>query len=123
MRTNKMLCAKNMNEEIKLSAQRALLGCITGGLRAVSIELSNQTIRWRCVFGSEIAKDSQWEILSEAAAEVIADFPEPMKIEEEYLVVKFRDSEQAQPNEIPHLQHVVFLRHERESYPELSVGT
>lgn len=102
-----------MNEDIKLSAQRALFGCITRGLRAVSIELSNQTIRWRCVFGSEIAKDSQWQILSEAAAEVIADFPEPMKIEEEYLVVKFRDSEQSQPNEIPHLQHVVFLRHER----------
>lgn len=112
-----------MNEDIRLSAQRALLGCVTRGLRAVSIELSLNTIRWRCVFGSEVAKNSQWEILSEAAAEVIADFPEPMKIEEEYLVVRFRDSEQAKPNEIPHLEHVVFLRHERENYPELAIST
>lgn len=112
-----------MNEDIRLSAQRALLGCVTGGLRAVSIELSRHTIKWRCVFGSEIAKNSQWEILSEAAAEVIADFPEPMKIEEEYLVVRFRDSEQAKPNKIPHLEHVVFLRHEREDYPELAIST
>lgn len=117
------LCENTMNEDLKLSAQKALLGSVTGGLRAVSVELSNQTIRWRCVFGSEIAKNSQWEILSEAASEVIADFPEPMKIEEEYLVVKFRDSEQDQPNEIPHLEHVVFLRHERQSYPELAFST
>ena len=46
-----------------------------------------------------------------------------MKIEEEYLVVRFRDSEQAKPNEIPHLEHIVFLRHERESYPELTIST
>ncbi|MBO2583259.1 hypothetical protein [Shewanella algae] len=112
-----------MNEDIKLSAQRALLGCVTRGLRAVSIELSDQKILWRCVFGSEIAKDSQWEILSEAAAEVVADFPEPMKIEEEYLVVRFRDSDQSPPNEIPHLEHVVFLRYENEGYPELAIST
>lgn len=112
-----------MNEDIRLSAQRALLGCITGVLRAVSVELSSHTIRWRCVFGSEVAKNSQWEILSEAASEVITNFPEPMKIEEEYLVVKFRDSEQEKPNKIPHLEHVVFLRYERENYPELAVST
>ncbi|MCX2803262.1 hypothetical protein [Microbulbifer thermotolerans] len=112
-----------MDEHLRLSAQRALLGRITRGLRAVSVEKSNNVVKWRCVFGSEVAKESQWELLSEAAAELIADFEPPTKIEEEYIVVRFRDSEQKVPNEIPHLKHIVFLRHERESYPELAINT
>lgn len=112
-----------MDEELRLSAQRALLGCITRGLRAVSVEKLGDTIKWRCVFGSDSAKESQWEILSEAAAEVIADYSSHTKIEEEYLVVKFRNSASEPTNEIPHLQHIVFLRHEHESYPELAINT
>lgn len=112
-----------MNEDLRLSAQRALLGCVTGGLRAVSVEMVGNTIKWRCVFGSDVAKETQWQVLSEAAAEVIADYAEPITIEEEYLVVKFRNSENEPPNVISHLKHIVFLRHERESYPELSVST
>lgn len=109
--------------KLKLSSQRALLGCVTAGLRAVSVEADGNKIRWRCVFGSDIAKGSQWEILSEAAAEVIADFPAPYTIEEEYLVVRFRDSENSPPNELHHLKNMVFLRYERESYPDLAINT
>ncbi|MFO6422203.1 hypothetical protein [Motilimonas sp. KMU-193] len=110
-----------MNEDLRLSAQRALLGCVTRGLRAVSIEMVGNTIKWRCVFGSDIAKESQWAILSEAA-EALADYVEPITIEEEYLVVKFRNAENEPPNVIPHLKHIVYLRHERGSYPELAVS-
>lgn len=99
------------------------MGSVTHGLRAVSVEKSDNVVKWRCVFVSEIDKEAQWELLSEATAEVIADFESPMKIEEEYLVVRYRDLEQKAPNEIPHLKHIVFLRHECESYPELALNT
>ena len=119
------MCKEEMDTDIKLrlSSQRALLGCVTGGLRAVSVEVEENKIKWRCVFGSDIAKESQWEVLSEAAAEVIADFPAPYTIEEEYLVVRFRDSENSPPNNIQHLKNIVFLRNEREKYPELAINT
>ncbi|HBC3426874.1 hypothetical protein JL857_23900 [Vibrio parahaemolyticus] len=112
-----------MDEDIRLSAQRALLGCISRGLRAVSIERAGKVIKWRCIFASEVAKESQWEILSEAATEVIADFDSSMQIEEEYIVVRFRDAEDEPPNEMLHLRHVAFLRHERDGYSELASNT
>lgn len=104
------MCKVGMDEYLRLSAQRDLLGSVTHGLRAVSVEKSDNVVKWRCVFASEIAKEAQWELLPEAAAEFIADFESPMKIEEEYIVVRFRDSEQKAPNEIPHLKQIASKR-------------
>ena len=72
---------------LKLSAQRALLGYVTPGLRAVSIDYDGTDIIWCCVFDSEASKERGWEEVSCAAAEVIADFPAPTGISEEYLVM------------------------------------
>ena len=91
--------------ELKLSAQRALLGEVTIGLRAVSTELIGNVIKWRCVFESEQAKENQWENLSVAATEVIADYSDEFTIEEEYLVTPLAES-------IIHLKNIVYLRHE-----------
>lgn len=95
------------NIQIRLSAQRALWGQITPGLRAVSVEISDKAIRWRCIFESKLKKEEYWEELSCAATEVVADFSDAM-IEEEYLVTP-NDSE------MEHLEWLVFLRHENMS--------
>lgn len=107
------------DEHIRLAAHSALLGRVTRGLRAVSVEMELNTIKWRCVFGSEVAKESQRKILSKAAMELMANFPEDMQLDEQYIVVRFRNSEDEPPNQIEHLKHIVFLRFEQESYPEL----
>ncbi|RBW65484.1 hypothetical protein DS893_10395 [Vibrionales bacterium C3R12] len=109
------------DEHIRLAAQSALLGNVTRGLRAVSVEIELNTIKWRCVFGSEVAKESQWEILSKAAGKVMANFPEEMQLDEEYIIARFRNSGDEPPNQIEHLKHIVFLRFEQESYPELAL--
>lgn len=106
------LCVIGMDEELRLSAQRALLGCITGGLRAVSVEKAGNTIKWQCAFESEAAKAAEWEVLSEAATEVIADYAAPAIIEEDYVVMDFRSSGNETPNQIAHLKNLVFLRYE-----------
>jgi len=62
-----------MGEYLRLPAQRVRPGRIAHGLRAVSVEKSDNIVKWRCVFDSGIAKESKWELLSEAAAELIAD--------------------------------------------------
>lgn len=91
--------------QLKLSAQRALWGAVSHGLRAVSAEICNNTIYWQCVFESEDAKAKEWEDLSVAATEVISDAPEHFSISEEYLVV-------IPPNKMEHLRRLIFLRKE-----------
>ncbi len=101
---------KNMNidldVQIRLSAQRALWDQIPPTLRAVSVDIDEQNVYFRCVFDGEPA-EYEWEILSVAAAEIIADFHAPYTIEEEYLSIKA-------PNAMNHLKHLVYLRHEKQ---------
>ena len=97
--------------DLRLSSQRALLGAVTSGLCAVSTELVGKTIHWRCFFFSSTEKEAQWENLSVAATELIADFPDTYCIEEEYLVVEFRKGSGDETYEIEHLQHLVYLAH------------
>jgi hypothetical protein len=73
--------------DLRLIAQRALLGAVTPGLREVSVGLQESTVLFRAVFESEEAKEREWEELSCAATEVIADFEAGWRIAEEYLVV------------------------------------
>ena len=96
--------AEDLSIEIKLSAQRSLLGHVPASLRAVSVDADGSKIYYRCIFDGKPTED-EWELLSIAATEMIADFPEPYTIEEEYLHIPY-------PSMMEHLKHVVFLRHE-----------
>ena len=91
---------------IRMSAQRALLGQIPALLRAASVDVdkSNSKVFLRCIFDGKPTEDD-WELLSVPATEIIADFSAPFTIEEEYLETKY-------PNEMKHLKHLVYLRHE-----------
>ena len=96
--------AEDLSIEIRLSAQRALLSHVPVSLRAVSVDANSRKIYYRCIFDGEPTED-EWELLSVAATEMIADFPEPYTIEEEYLYIPH-------PETMEHLKYVVFLRHE-----------
>ena len=99
-----MITAENLSTKIKLSAQRALLGSITDSLRAVSIDVVEEKIYYRCIFKREPTENER-DLLSVAATEVIADFSALHKIEEEYLVV-------TETEKIFHLKYLVFLKYE-----------
>jgi len=89
---------------LRLSAQRALLGCVPPTLRAVSVAASEQCIHFRCYFAGP-ASDDDKELLSGAAAAIVADFSDPWTISEEYLELSI-------PEPMCHLEHLVYLRHE-----------
>jgi hypothetical protein len=90
---------------IRLSALHALLGHIPPSLRAVSVGAEEGPLLiFRCYFDSGATSDDK-ELLSEAAAEVIAHFTDPWTIKEEYLDL-------AAPRPMEHLEFLVFLRHE-----------
>jgi hypothetical protein len=77
---------------------------VPASLRAVSVDAGGSKIYYRCIFDGKPTED-EWELLSVAATEIIADFPEPYTIEEEYLHI-------THPGMMEHLKYVVFLRHE-----------
>lgn len=83
---------------------RALQGNVTPPLRTASVEWKDNTIVWKCVFDSDANADD-YELMSVAAAEIIADFPDA-ELEEIYLSVP--PSESVEP-----LQQLIYLRHEQ----------
>ena len=89
---------------LRLSAQRALWGQVPNTLRATSVEYGLNVIRCRFIFDGEPSIDEK-DILGDAAAEIIADFPSPFIIEEEYIGIKY-------PERMSHLKYLVFLRYE-----------
>jgi hypothetical protein len=93
-----------MDVLLRLSAQRALLGAIPPPLRAVSAAIDSHVIRWRAVFEREPTEDEA-ELLSVAATEVIADFPEGYLLEEEFVVMD-------PPGQIESLTFSLYKRHE-----------
>ena len=103
--------------DIRLIAQRALLSFVTRGLRAVSVEKRGDVIKWRCIFESEAAKEAEWTELSCAATEVIAEYSEPTTIDEEYWVVEPNHAPGGPLNNMQHLEHLVYLRHEESTHP------
>ena len=92
------------DRKLILSGVNALIGEITPPLRSVSIEVSNKTIRWKCVFDSDATEDD-FELLSAAATEVIADFPKEYGLEE--IIVVVPSPQQTEP-----LKNVIYHRHE-----------
>ena len=89
--------------DIRLSAQRALLGAVPSSLKAFSVEVLGNVIRTRSVFDGTETQDHK-ELLSGASAEIIADFPATFRIEDDYLSSSGDTS-------IQHLQHLIFQRH------------
>ncbi len=86
-----------------LSSVRALWGAIVPSLRSVSIGLHDNKIIWQCIFDDNATHD-ELELLSAAAAEVIADFPD-YGLEE---IIK----QVAYPQKVENLKNLIYLRHE-----------
>lgn len=95
----------NIDIKLKLSVQRALLGAIPSGLRAVSIEAKDSVIFLRSIFDSEKAKNENWETLSMVGTEIISDFPN-FKISEEFITLS------GTTKDMNHLKNLVFMRQE-----------
>ncbi len=89
---------------LMLAAQRALLARVPQSLIAVSVELDFDAVRVRYIF-DDSATESDKELLSEAGTELIGEFSESYRIEEEFLVVQER-------SDMEHFSSLVFLRHE-----------
>ena len=89
---------------LMLAAQRALLSRVPPSLIAVSVELDYDAVRVRYIFDDTASEDDK-ELLSEAGTELIGEFSESYRIEEEFLVVPER-------SEMEHLSSLVFLRYE-----------
>jgi hypothetical protein len=69
---------------LRLSSQRALLGNVPASLRCASVEYRGTEIACRFVFDGE-PEEEERGLLSCAATEIIADYPEPYTISEEHL--------------------------------------
>lgn len=94
--------------DIRLSAQRALWGNVPSTLRSTSLEVADtSSIIFRCYFDIA-ASEEDYELLRCAGTEVIADYPSGYTIEEQFILLPW-------PNEMSHLKHLVFLRHEATS--------
>jgi len=100
-----------MNEQdnkLILSSIRALQGEITSSLRSVSVELREKTIVWQCLFDSDATEDD-FELMSEACTEVIADYDWDYSLEE---IIKYVPA----PEKMKHLKNLIYLRHEQNYY-------
>ena len=89
---------------LMLAMQRALLSRVPPSLIAVSVELDFDAVRVRYIFDDTATEDDK-ELLSEAGTELIGEFSESYRIEEEFLVVQER-------SEMEHFSSLVFLRYE-----------
>jgi hypothetical protein len=93
---------------IRLSLQQALLTHVTPELRSVSVDVAPEArlVRLRFIFARE-PSDSERDAASCAATEVIADYSEGWRLDEEYHV-----SPVGEP--MPHLRLLVYHRCEDE---------
>ena len=95
----------DLDIDVRLYAQRALLGNVPCSLRAVSVEIRGTELHFRAIFDRGASSEDK-ELLSVAATELISDFPvPPFDISEEYL-------DSPAPMEMAHLKHLVYLRAE-----------
>jgi hypothetical protein len=88
---------------IILSGVNALIGEVTPCLRSASIEWNGNKVIFKCVF-DETATEDDLELMSAAAGEIIADFPDS---DLEEVVEKVSPPEPTNP-----LKNVLYHRHE-----------
>lgn len=98
-----------IDNHIILSSVKALLGEIVPSLRSVSVELREKTILWQCLFDSN-ATEKDFELLSAASTEMIADFNN-YNLKEIIKYVPF-------PEQLENLKNVIYLRHENNYWQE-----
>jgi hypothetical protein len=89
---------------LRVAAQIALLGAVPPMLRSVSCELRGKTIHFLAVFEPG-ASDDDRELLSVAATEVLASFDSSHGIDEQFVDVPVSERP-------PRLEHVMFERAE-----------
>jgi hypothetical protein len=92
-----------MDVKVILSGVRALLSEVVPCLRSVSIEVNGKTIVWQCLFDSDATEDD-FELLSAASTELIADFDD-YDLKEIIKYVPY-------PEQMENLKNIIFLRHE-----------
>ncbi len=93
------------NISLILNSLKALHGEITPCLRSVSVELREKKIVWQCLFDSDATEDD-FELLSSASAELIADYDSTYGLEEVIEYVPF-------PKKMDLLENLIYLRHEK----------
>lgn len=71
--------------ELKLSAQRALLGTITENMRAITLQSKNDRLLLRVIFYENPSEDEK-DLLGDITAEILADFNEINHVSEEFIV-------------------------------------
>jgi hypothetical protein len=86
-----------------LSGVRALIGEVTPCLRSASIQLDGNKVIFKCVF-DETATEDDFELMSDVAGEIIADFPD---CDLEEIIHKVPAPELTNP-----LKNVLYHRHE-----------
>ena len=96
-----------MNNKLKLSCLSALQGHVPACLRSVSVEIIDNIISFQAIFDKG-ATEADFELLSMASTELIADFNE-YGLNEIIKTVVF-------PETYPHLRILIFLRHEHNYY-------
>jgi len=92
------------NARVSLSIQRALLDVVTPSLRRVSFTVSNHLIVV-CFFYDEQVREFEQELVDDAVAEIISDFPNTYDIKCQITVVK-------SPKRIFSEGQIVFNRYE-----------
>jgi hypothetical protein len=92
-------------KELIRFANEFLLGAIGMGVRAVSIEVQGDRIRWRCIFESLQAMDLYKPPLEEVEGNLRGVFHHHADVDGEYLITETR-------NEMEHLNRLLFLRYE-----------
>ena len=98
----------NENKNLILRSVKALQGEVVPSLRSVSVELRGKKIVWQCIFDAN-ANDDDLELLSAASTELIADYDWNYTLEEILQVIP-------NPNEMVHLENLIYLRHEKNYY-------
>lgn len=96
-----------VDNELILSSVKALWGQVTPSLRSVSVELRREIIIWKCLFDTEATEDD-FELVSDAAGEVISEFSN-YGLEEIIEYCPF-------PKKMDNLKNLVYFRHEHNYY-------
>ncbi|WP_273127799.1 hypothetical protein [Bacillus weihaiensis] len=73
-----------MKSSLLFSLHRALFGAIPKNLKGLRVKVTNDLLIWQAFFDPQPTEEEK-EVLSVACTEVIADLPNIIKVEEEYL--------------------------------------
>ena len=92
-------------EDLMRFANEFLFGAIGMGVRAISIEVQGDRIRWRCIFESQQAIHLYKPPLEEVERKLRGVFYNHADVDGEYLIIDEAD-------EMEHLSRLLFLRYE-----------